>query len=74
MLSRGVHPVRFSNIEQLRIYAAITGIVLVLAWFALTFLHRGNPDLVAMLATGVVGFELFFFGQDLRLKWVRRNG
>jgi len=65
---------KFSDIEQLRIYAAITGIVLVLAAFAIVLSGHGNFDLVATLACGVTGFELFFAGQDLRRKWTRSRG
>lgn len=65
---------KYSNIDQLRIYAAVTGIVLVLAWFAMAWAQRGDPDLVAMLATGVAGFELFFFGQDMQKRWRRSRG
>lgn len=56
--------------EMVRVWAALTGVVLAL-WGLLSLCFGvGHSDLVPMLATGIGGFELFLFAQD---KWLRRR-
>ena len=74
MLSRGVYPVKFSNLDQVRIWACLTGVLLALAYFTMAWLGLDNRDSLAMLTVGVAGFELFFLTQELTQRWRRRNG
>jgi len=74
VLSRGVYPVKLDNIEQLRVFAALTGIVLALAGIVLALLGSKDADMVSLLATGVGGFELFFCGQALSRRLRSNNG
>ena len=74
MLSRGVHPLKFSNLDQVRVFAALTGVLLAMAYFAMIWLDLSNRESLAMLTVGVAGFELFFLTQELSQRWRRRNG
>ena len=74
MLSRGVYPVKLSNLDQLRVWAALTGLLLAVAYFAMVWLGMDNRDSLVMLTVSVAGFELFFLTQELSQRWRRRNG
>lgn len=74
MLSRGVYPVKLSNLDQLRVWAALTGLLLAAAYFAMVWLGLESRDSLVMLTVSVAGFELFFLTQELSQAWRRRNG
>lgn len=74
MLSRGVCSVKFSNLDQVRVFAALTGVLLAAVYFAMVWFDIGNREGLAMLTVGVTGFELFFLTQELSQRWRRRNG
>ncbi len=74
MLSRGVYPVKLSNLDQLRVWAALTGLLLAAAYFAMVWLGLENRDSLVMLTVSVAGFELFFLTQELSQAWRQRNG
>ena len=56
--------------DMVRVWAALTGVVLALWGLLALFIGVGLSDLVPMLATGIAGFELFLFAQDI---WLRRR-
>lgn len=62
------------TLDYIRVWAALTGLVLALGFFA-TFYATGqvSPTL-AMLVSAIGGFELFLFTQDAWLKRRRRHG
>jgi hypothetical protein len=72
MLPRGVPPLKYSTIDLMRVWAAITGLFLTLAFFVMVYLGRGNPDQVVLLTVAIAGFELFFFVQDIAQRFRRR--
>jgi hypothetical protein len=74
MLSRGVCPVNFTPVEQLRVLAAVTGIVLALAAIALGLSGSADFDMIASLAAAIAGFEVFFFGQQVAQRRNRSRG
>lgn len=65
---------KFSDLESVRAMVALTGLLLVMACFAMLWLDYPGQENVALTAAGLAGFELFFFAQDLSKRWRRRNG
>ncbi|MDE2406153.1 MAG: hypothetical protein KGM17_15890 [Sphingomonadales bacterium] len=55
---------------MMRVWAMLTGVVLITWFFAGLALHRPAPDMVSMLATAIAGFEMMLFGQEL---WFKRG-
>ncbi len=73
MLSRGVRPLNRSTFDLMRVWAAVTGLVLA-AWFFLQlYLGGSSSETIAMLVAGIGGFEMFLYGQDL-MRRRRQNG
>lgn len=72
MLSGGVPPLKYSSIDLLRIWAALTGLFLALAYFVMVYAGRGNPEQVVLLTVAIAGFELFFFAQEITQRFRRR--
>ena len=73
MLSRGVRPLNRSTFDLMRVWAAVTGLVLA-AWFFLQlYLGGSSSDIVPMLVAAIGGFEMFLYGQDL-VRRRRQNG
>ena len=62
-----------STFDMMRVWAAVTGLVLAVAYFAGLWLGNPANETLAMLVTGIGGFELFLFGQD-RINRRRRHG
>jgi len=58
---------------MMRVWAAVTGLVLAAWFFAQFYLEGQAPELIAMLVAAIGGFELFLYGQDL-LRRRRQNG
>lgn len=73
MLSRGVRPLNRSTFDLMRVWAAITGLVLS-AWFFLKlWLGAPTSEIVPMLVAAIGGFELFLYAQDV-MRRRRQNG
>ncbi len=72
MLPCGVPPLKYSSIDLLRIWAAITGLFLTFAYFVMVYVGRGNPEQVVLLTVAIAGFELFFFAQEISQRFRRR--
>ena len=70
MLSRGVHPLKLTTFDMMRVWAALTGLALAVAYFVLVWLELAPGDKLPMLVTAIGGFELVLFAQDFWL--VRR--
>ena len=59
--------------ELMRVWAALTGVVLALAYFAALALGYGHLEVLAMLVTAIGGFETVLFGQDMAIRAKRRR-
>ena len=73
MLSRGVCPLK-TTFDLMRVWAAITGLVLVAWFFAGLGLGYHISHMVPMMAVAIGGFELMLFGQDLLYKRGKSRG
>ena len=62
---------RFTPVERIRIFAAMTGLFLVALYFGVMSDGQTPSPMIAMLASAIGGFEIFFFGQD---QWLKRRG
>ena len=75
MLSRGVRPLKqLSLLDLLRVWAAVTGLLLAAGFFGALYLGIKASPMLPMLISAIGGFELFLFTQDMWLKWRRENG
>jgi hypothetical protein len=65
-----------SLLDLLRVWAALTGLALVAAYFGALYLGIGGPvlTLLPMLVAAIGGFELFLFSQDMWLRWRAGRG
>lgn len=59
--------------ELMRVWAALTGLALALAYFAALGLGYGSLEVLAMLVTAIGGFEMVLFGQDMAIRRKRRR-
>jgi hypothetical protein len=59
--------------DMLRVWASLTGLVLVALVFVQLALGVKISDTLPMLAASIAGFELFLFGQDVANKRKRRG-
>ena len=72
MLSRGVRPLKqLTLLAYLRVWAAITGLLLVIGYFGALYLGVKITQTLPMLIASIGGFELFLYAQDL---WLKRSG
>ena len=62
---------RLTTIQMIRVWATATGLFLVAFYFGVLSTGTEPSPMVAMLATAIAGFEIFFFGQD---QWLKRRG
>ena len=74
MLSRGVYPVKRTTFDLMRVWAAITGVLLAVWFLGASYMGNKPSELLPMLVAGIGGFELFLFVQDIILKRQRRHG
>jgi hypothetical protein len=66
--------VRLGTFELMRVWAALTGLVLA-AWFLGALWLGDTPSpVVPMLVTAIGGFELALYGCDLWFRRKRRHG
>lgn len=64
MLSRGVRPLNRETFDTMRVWAAVTGLVLAVWFFLALYLGYQAPEAVPMLIAGIGGFEVMLFTQD----------
>ena len=62
---------RLTTVQMIRVWAAMTGLFLVALYFGVLSTGSQPSPTIAMLATAIGGFEIFFFGQD---QWLKRRG
>ena len=53
-----------TTLDMMRVWAAITGLLLVVLVFGEMMLGYTVTDTLPMLAASIAGFELFLFAQD----------
>ena len=63
-----------TTLEMMRVWAAITGLVLVVLVFGEMSLGYAVTNTLPMLAASIAGFELFLFAQDIVNKRRGRRG
>jgi hypothetical protein len=63
-----------TQLDMMRVWAAITGLVLVALVFVQMAMGMKITDTLPMLAASIAGFELFLFAQDLVSKRKGRRG
>ena len=62
------------TLDYIRVWAALTGVLLTLGFFLGLYLSHQASTTLAMLVSAIGGFELFLFTQDAWLKRRRRHG
>jgi hypothetical protein len=62
---------QLSLFDLMRVWAAVTGLVLVAGFFAAPYLGVVASPLLPLLVAAIGGFELFLFSQDM---WLKRRG
>lgn len=60
--------------ELTRVWAAITGLALALWFFGCLYLGVKPAMMLPLLISGIGGFEIVLFAQDLWIKHRRQNG
>ncbi|MBV1687082.1 hypothetical protein KRR38_05195 [Novosphingobium sp. G106] len=65
---------QLSTFDLMRVWAAVTGLLLVAGFFAAPFLGIVSSPLLPLLVAAIGGFELFLFSQDMWLKRRRTRG
>jgi zinc transporter ZupT len=65
---------QLSIFDLMRVWAAVTGLVLVAGFFAAPYLGIVASPLLPLLVAAIGGFELFLFSQDIWLKRRRTRG
>ena len=63
-----------TQMDMLRVWASITGLVLVALVFVQMAMGMKITDTLPMLAASIAGFEMFLFAQDEVNKRKRRRG
>ncbi|MDE2619776.1 MAG: hypothetical protein KGL54_06390 [Sphingomonadales bacterium] len=63
-----------STFDLMRVWAALTGLILAAWYFGSLYVGLKMSDTLPMLIAGIGGFELVLFGQDLWLKRGRQHG
>ena len=64
----------YSLLDLLRVWAAVTGLLLAAWYFVERYLGVETSGMAPMLVAGIGGFELFLFSQDIWLKRTRDHG
>jgi len=65
---------RYSTFDLLRVWAALTGVVLAAFYFGLLWEGMKPSDMLPMLVVVIGGFEAFLFMQDIWLRKGRQHG
>ena len=63
-----------TQLDMMRVWASITGLVLVALVFVQMWLGVKMSDTLPMVAASIAGFEMFLFGQDVANKRKGRRG
>ncbi len=63
-----------SMLDQMRVWAAVTGLLLAAGFFGALYLGMSASPMLPMLITAIGGFEMFLFAQDVWLKRKGQNG
>jgi hypothetical protein len=63
-----------TQLDMMRVWAAITGLVLVALVFVQMWMGIKMSDTLPMVAASIAGFEMFLFGQDVANKRKGRRG
>ena len=63
-----------STFDLMRVWAALTGLALAAGYFVALFMGVKLNATLPMLISGIGGFELVLYGQDLWLKRRHHNG
>jgi len=66
--------VTLGTLDYIRVWAALTGLVLAAGFFIAFYATGQISPMLAMLVSAIGGFELFLFTQDAWLKRRRRHG
>jgi hypothetical protein len=62
--------VKLTTFDMLRVWAALTGVALAVAYFVLVWLELAHGDTLPMLVAAIGGFEMVLFAQD---RWLTRR-
>ena len=65
---------KLTMLDQMRVWAAVTGLVLSAWFFAALWLGLPASANLPMLVVAIGGFELFLFAQDIWLERKRNHG
>ena len=65
---------QLSLLDSLRVWAAVTGLLLAIGYFGALYVGAAISPTLAMLIVAIGGFELFLFAQDVWLKRSRSRG
>jgi hypothetical protein len=60
--------VKLSTFDMVRVWAALTGLVLAAVYFLVLMLGHEPSQVITLLVGGIGGFELFLVGQDYLLR------
>lgn len=75
MLSCGVRALmKPTTFDLMRVWAALTGVILAVSYFAALGFGIQPSDIIPMLVTAIGGFELVLYAQDVWLTRKRDHG
>ena len=63
-----------TTFELMRVWAALTGVILAAFYFVCLYMGVKTTDTLPMLISGIGGFEMVLYGQDIWFKRSRQNG
>jgi len=63
-----------STFDLMRVWAAITGLILAITYFGALYLGLKVSPTLPMLISAIGGFEMVLFGQDIWLRRRQQNG
>jgi hypothetical protein len=63
-----------TTFDLMRVWAALTGLILAVSYFGLAYLGLKPTDFIPMLVTAIGGFELALYAQDIWIRRKRSNG
>jgi len=63
--------VNLTMLDQMRVWAAVTGLVLIAWFFGALYLDYATSPMLPMLVSAIGGFEMFLYAQDV---WLKRKG
>lgn len=65
---------KLTMLDQMRVWAALTGLALAVWFFAALWLTDSYSTMLPMLVVAIGGFELFLYAQDVWLKRKSNHG